>query len=63
MAEHEKRIALVDKNVLNAQTRQDAIGYFARKFDRQGHRKNSLAGSKDYDKNIVVVSKRIKNKN
>ena len=33
MADHEKRIAQVDKNVLNVQCRKDAIGYFAKKFD------------------------------
>lgn len=35
MADHEKRIAQVDKNVLNVQCRKEAIGYFAKKFDQK----------------------------
>ena len=41
MADHEKRIARVDKNVLNVQTRKDAIGYFANKFDHQSKNKST----------------------
>ena len=39
-ANHEKNIARVDKNVLNVQSRKDAIGYFAKKFEDKLKRKS-----------------------
>ena len=39
IAEHEKRIARVDKNVLNVQSRKEAIDYFAKKFESKKYSK------------------------
>ena len=58
MADHEKRIAQVDKNVLNVECRKDAIGYFAKKYDVKSNKQKKDVSSTLLNALESVVMKR-----
>ena len=58
MADHEKRIAQVDKNVLNVECRKDAIGYFAKKYDVKSNKQQKSVSSTLLNALESVVMKR-----